>query len=100
MKDKSGSIERRPEVIVDFSVEDGLLNVQLKNIGCRSAYGVKTQFDKPFYGVGGGKCISKLRLFRRLEFMAPGKEFCQFVDALPAYAKRREPMRIKATVSY
>ena len=92
--------ENRPEVIVDFSVDDGLLSVHLKNIGWRSAYRVATKFDKAFYGLNGRKCISEMQLFRKLDFMAPGKEFSQFVDALPSYARRKGPLRIKATVSY
>jgi hypothetical protein len=99
VKDNSAP-QHRPEVIVDFSVDDGLLSVHLKNIGCRSAYRVATTFDKPFYGLSGRKCISEMRLFRRLDFMAPGKEFSQFVDALPRYASRKGPLRLKATVSY
>ena len=91
---------RRPEVIVDFAVEDGLLTIHLKNIGGRSAYAVKTTFDRRFHGLDGEKCISEMRLFRRLEFMAPGKDLSQFVDVLANYAKRKEPMRIGATLSY
>lgn len=90
----------RPEVIVDFSLDAGLLSVSLKNVGATSAYRVRTQFDKPFYGLGGEKCISELRLFRQVSFLPPQKEYRQFVDLLAAYAKRKEPMRIKATVSY
>ena len=91
---------RRPEVIVDFAVDNGMLNVYLKNIGESSAYRVRTVFDKPFYGLDGDKCISRMRVFREVAFMPPGKEFCQFVDILGRYAKRKEPMQLKATVSY
>jgi hypothetical protein len=90
----------RPEVVVDFSVEDGLLNVILKNIGASSAYRVRTAFDKPFHGLGGAKCISALRLFREVPFMPPDKEFCQYVDLLASFAKRKEPLRLKASVDY
>jgi hypothetical protein len=90
----------RPEVIVDFACRDGLLFVILKNIGARSAYHVATRFDKPFAGLGGHKRITELRLFRRLDFMAPGKEFCQLVDPLALYLRRGEPARLTATVSY
>lgn len=41
-----------------------------------------------------------MRLFRRLDFMAPGKQFSQFVDALPNYAARKQPLNLKAIVSY
>jgi len=87
-------------VIVDFTVEDGLLNVSLKNIGASSAYRVRTVFDKPFHGLGGGKCISTMRVFREVAFMPPEKQFCQFVDVFLHYAKRKEPLRLKAAVSY
>ncbi len=90
----------RPEVIVDFAVDEGILSVCSKNIGDRSAYRVRTVFDKPFYGLDGAKCISRMRVFREVAFMPPGKEFCQFVDMLGPYAKRKEPMQLKATVSY
>ena len=91
---------RRPEVILDFDVHKGMLNVYLKNIGDGSAYRVRTVFDRPFYGLGGDKCISRMRLFREVPFIPPGKEFCQFIDMLGRYAKRKEPMQLKATVSY
>ena len=90
----------RPEVIIDFSVNEGLLDIILKNVGGSSAYRVRTSFDTPFYGLGGEKCISRMRAFREVAFMPPQKELRQFVDVLASYAKRKEPMRIKATVSY
>jgi hypothetical protein len=92
--------EARPDVIVDFSCEQGMLTIRLKNIGTRSAYRVKTMFDKTFYGLNGEKCISGLRVFRGVEFMPPGKEFCQFVDLLANYMKRKQPTRIRATTTY
>jgi hypothetical protein len=90
----------RPEVIVDFALDDGLLHVHLKNIGTRSAYAVTTAFDKPFLGLAGTKRIAEMRLFRKVEFMPPGKAFAQFVDAIGSYAKRKQPMRLTATVAY
>ena len=99
MTDNAGSI-RKPEVIIDFIVEEGMLDVCLRNVGDSSAYRVRTVFDKPFYGLGGEKLISRMQIFREVAFMPPGKEFRQFVDVLGRYSKRREPMRLKATVSY
>ena len=100
MKIISPGTSPRPEIAVDFDVEDGLLTVSLKNVGGSSAYRVRTSFDKPFHGLGGEKCISTMRVFREVPFMAPGKEFCQYVDLLVSYARRKEPLRIKASVSY
>jgi hypothetical protein len=91
---------KRPDIIVDFNCDKGLLTICLKNIGGRSAYRVRTQFDKEFHGLSGEKCISGMRLFRGVDFVPPGKEFQQFVDVLANYAKRKEPMRLRATVTY
>lgn len=92
--------EARPDVIVDFQVEDGLLSVVLKNIGAASAYGVVTRFDHPFHGLGGRKNIADLALFRSLAFVPPGKTFVQLVDHVGAYFARREPRRLEVTVTY
>lgn len=94
------SDDRRPEVIVDFASREGLLFVILKNIGTRSGYHVTTRFDKLFRGLDGRKRISDIQLFRRLDFMPPGKEFTQFIDPLVAYFKRREPTKLTATITY
>jgi hypothetical protein len=100
MASLNSPLAQRPEVIVDFAVEEGLLTVALKNVGGTSAYRVRTVFDKPFCGLGGEKSISGMRLFRQVDFLPPQKEYRQFIDRLQAYAKRREPMHIKAKVSY
>jgi hypothetical protein len=59
---------------------------------------VVTRFSKPFRGLEGRKLISDLRLFWRLDFLPPGKEFSQLVDSLPAYFRRREPTRLTVTI--
>jgi hypothetical protein len=94
------SVAPRPEIVVDFAIEQGLLHVSLRNVGSSSAYRVRTVFDKPFHGLGGEKCISAMRVFSEVPFMPPQKEFTQYVDLLVSYAKRKEPLRLKATVSY
>jgi hypothetical protein len=102
MKARSAPVsnDRRPEVILDFTAEQGLLYVVLRNIGARSAYRVTVRFDHPFHGLGGTKCVSDLQLFRALQFLPPGKEFRQLVDPVADYFKRREPKRLTATLSY
>src|SRR3954452_18131716 len=60
-----------PEVIVDFRFEQGLLYIALVNISAVAAYRVSVRFDKPFRGLGGECEVSALRLFRRIEFLAP-----------------------------
>jgi hypothetical protein len=89
-----------PEVIVDFVFEDGLLFVAVRNIGMRPAYRVSTRFDKPFHGLHGSREVSALRLFRNIEFLAPGREIRAFVDTSAAYFHRREPTKLTAEVAY
>jgi hypothetical protein len=91
---------RDPEVIVDFVFEDGLLFVCVRNIGSRPAYRISTRFDKPFRGLHGTREVSELRLFRNVEFLAPGREIRAFLDTSAAYFRRREPTKLAAVVSY
>jgi hypothetical protein len=90
----------RPDVIVDFLVDRGLLFVALHNIGGASAYEVVTRFDRPFHGLGGRKDLSRLALFRSLLFLPPGKQISQLIDHLDAYFQRDEPTRLTATIAY
>jgi hypothetical protein len=90
----------RPDVIVDFIADDGLLFVSLKNIGAGSAYAVRTRFTPPFRGLGGEKRLSDMQLFRHVGFLPPGKEFVQLVDPIAAYFQRREPSKLTATITY
>jgi hypothetical protein len=91
---------RRPEVIVDFDVRDGLLFVSLKNIGDASAYEVTTRFEPSFRGLDGQKDIAAMNMFRLAEFMPPGKVFVQLVDSFARYVQRKEPTILSATIAY
>jgi hypothetical protein len=90
----------RPEVLVDFSVVDGLLSVHLRNVGSRSAHQVKTTFDCAFHGIERSKSIPAMRLFRKVEFMAPDKKLDHFIDSLAGYVRRKQPLQLVATVRY
>jgi hypothetical protein len=89
-----------PEVILDFRFEQGLLYIALVNISAVPAYRVAVRFDKPFRGLGGECEVSSLRLFRRVEFLAPHKRIETLLDSSRAYFQRREPTSIRATVSF
>jgi hypothetical protein len=90
----------RPEVIVDFIFEEGLLYVCVRNIGVKPAYKISVHFDKPFAGVEGTKNISELPLFRCIEFLPPQKEIKTFLDTSMSYFERNEPTIISAQVQY
>ena len=91
---------RKPEVIVDFIFDDGLLYIAVKNIGALPAYKVCTQFDKEFRGVAGEKIISALALFKCIEFLPPQKEIRTFLDSSAAYFDRNEPAMISTRIIY
>ena len=91
---------KKPEVIVDFIFDDGLLYIAVKNIGARPAYKVSTQFDKEIRGVAGDKKISGLALFKSIEFLPPQKEIRTFLDSSASYFDRNEPLMVSTRISY
>ncbi len=58
------------------------------------------RFERPFKGLGGLVDMSSLRLFRKVEFLAPGREIRTLLDSSAAYFARREPTRLAATVKW
>ncbi len=90
----------KPEVIVDFIFDEGLLFVAVQNISDVPAYKVSTRFKPGFTGVEGKKSVSELPLFRNIEFLAPHKEIKTFLDASASYFGRQEPLLITAQISY
>jgi hypothetical protein len=93
-------MERRPDVIVDFLFEDGMLFVAVQNISSRPALRVHIAFDPPFKGLGGTVSVSELPLFRNIEFLAPGRSIRTLLDSSAGYFARQEPEQITATISY
>jgi len=92
--------EREPDVIVDFVFDHGLLYATVANIGERPALKVSCRFEPAFHGLGGTVEISRLPLFRNIEYLAPSKEIRALVDTSAAYFARREPTKLEVTVTY
>src|SRR6476646_10062834 len=93
-------MELRPDVIVDFLFEDGILFVAVQNIGSQPAQRVHVTFDPPFKGLGGTVSIPELPLFRNIEFLAPSRSIRTLLDSSAAYFARPEPVLITAAISY
>lgn len=89
-----------PEVILDVVFERGLLFLVVANIGERPAHRVRIRFEQPFTGVGGTKKMQRLSLFRRLEFLAPGRSIEAFLDRSASYFARDEPRQLTAALSW
>lgn len=90
----------KPNVIVDFIFEQGLLFITLRNIGQAPAYGVSVKFDREIWGVGGSKLISGMPLFRRVEFIPPQKKITTFLDTSASYFKREQPLEIETDITF
>jgi len=94
------SEEREFDVSVDFVFEDGLLHAVVANIAERPALKVSCRFEPAFRGLGGSVEVSRLALFRNIEYLAPGKEIRTLVDSSAAYFARKEPTKLEVAVTY
>ena len=94
------SSSRRPEVIVEFLLDDELLFLAVRNIGDAPATRVRVRLEPSIRGLGGQLDVGGLALLRRLEFLGPGREIRALVDSLASYLERQEPRAVSATVSY
>jgi hypothetical protein len=86
-------------VIVDVVLEDGILYLELANLADRPALGVTCSFDPPLVDVQG-RDVSELRLFRRVEFLGPGRRLRTLLDSVPGYFGRQAPAGTVVTVKY
>lgn len=93
-------MEPRPDVIVDFVFEEGMLFVAVQNIGSAPAVKVQVTFDPAFKGLGGTVSIPELRLFRNIEFLAPSRSIRTLLDSSASYFGRKEPEQITVNASY
>jgi hypothetical protein len=90
----------RPDVILDFIFDDGLLFISINNIGDKPAYKVSVEFDCKIYGLGGTKEVSNLPLFRNIEFLAPHKQIITFLDHSNSYFSVKGPTKISARIVF
>jgi hypothetical protein len=90
----------RPEVIVDVVFEDGLFFLSVANIGDRPALDVQTTFNRKLVGLGGTRDVAALPLFRRIAYLAPGKEIRTLLDSAPSWFARTRSTTLTARVAY
>jgi hypothetical protein len=95
------SAERRgADVIVDVEFDAGVLFLVVRNIGDAPATTVQCKFEQRFFGLGGATDMSALPLFRRIEFLAPGREIRTLLDTSAAYFARKEPAKLAVAVTW
>ena len=91
---------RRPEVIVEFVFDRGLLFVSVNNIGDRAATKVSVKFSQEIIGLNGTKNISTLPMFKNIEFLGPRREIATLLDSSDSYFRRKQPTKISLRISY
>lgn len=91
---------RESDVLLDVELVDGLLFLALVNVGELPAHRVRVRFGAPVRGLGGERRVDRLALFRRLEFLGPGRELRTLLDRAALFFARDEPTRLEAVVSW
>lgn len=87
------------DVYVDVMFDDGLLFLVVCNDGTRPARQVRVRFDDPLVGADGVD-VTQLGIFKRLDFLAPGKRIPVFLDHARAWFARRQRSGIRMTITW
>ena len=90
-----GRSEPITDVIVDFDFDDGMLFLTLSNIAQGPAFDISVGFDREIWGVGGGKLIPGMTIFRDVGFLPPNKRIRTFVDTSASYFERGQPTELR-----
>lgn len=98
----SGAVTEHGEadVVLDVELERGIFFLVLQNLGDEPAHSVRVRFDGPLNGLGGERRIDRLQLFRRLEFLGPGRQVRVFFDRSALFFARDDPTAFGVTVAW
>jgi hypothetical protein len=94
-----GRIEQITGVVVDVVFEDGVLYLELTNLADRPALDVTCTFD-PTLVDAQGRDVSKLALFRGVEFLGPRRRIRTLLDSSAGYFAREAAARVTVAVEY
>jgi hypothetical protein len=83
-------------VIVDVVFEDGVLYLELANLSDRPALTVTCTFDPPLVDAAG-RDVSRLRLFKKMEFLGPGRRVRTLLNSVTGL---KAPGRTVVSVKY
>jgi len=86
-------------VVVDVVFEAGVLYLELANLADRPALKVACAFDPPIVDLEG-RDVSKLSLFRHVEFLAPRRRIRTLLDSNAGYFARDPATRVSIAVEY
>ena len=86
-------------VVVDVVFDGGVLYLELANLSDRPALNVSCRFEPPLVDLQG-RDVSKLPLFRRVEFLGPGRRIRTLLDSSSGYFARKTATRVTVAVEY
>jgi hypothetical protein len=86
-------------VVVDVVFDGGVLYLELANLADRPAVNVECTFEPPLVDLEG-RDVSKLPLFRHVEFLGPRRRIRTLLDSNAAYFARDPATRVSITVEY
>lgn len=89
-----------PEVVFDVVFEDGLLFFELSNRASVPVTKVVTTFRRPVLAPDGVTDLSTLNVFKKTEFLAPGRVIRVFVDSVASYFARRQPNFVHVVLTW
>ena len=91
---------READVILDVVFERGRFFLVLENLGDEPAHAVRAKFGEPLTGLGGGRRIDRLQIFRRLELLGPHRRIRIFLDHSSSFFARGEPTAFDVRLSW
>ena len=86
-------------VVVDVVFEGGVLHLELANLADRPALNVSCRFEPTLVDLEG-RDVSKLPLFRHVEFLGPRRRIRTLLDSQAGYFAREAPTRVSVAVEY
>ena len=86
-------------VVVDVVFDAGLLYLELANLSDRPALNVTCVFDPPMTDMQG-RDLSKLALFREVEFLGPRRQIRTLLDSTAGYFGREGASRFTVVTQY
>jgi hypothetical protein len=94
-----GDVAPDDGVVVDLVFEGGVLYLELANLSDRPALKVACTFEPPLVDVEG-RDVSKLPLFRHVEFLGPQRRIRTLLDSSVGYFAREHATRVTVVVEY
>lgn len=93
-------MDQQPNLFIDFALEGEGLYLHYANFSDSDAYRVSVKFSQPILGFNGSKDLTQIKLFQRLTYFAPRKEFTLYIDDISRFLTTLKKSTIRITILY